>query len=394
MAMRMVKTVSAVLVVGLATACAFGQAGSTSALLNEALDKQVNLVINGVLPQAMSQIADETGVRIEADPLIWDLLPWGDQTNITATIQNKTLRESLRAITQKLGLTFVLRENAVEIQPVPALTRVGRRATLDELELLDLLSSQPFRMDNARPTLRQVLDAVDGQLAKVKKEFAVEIRVPQGPIQETLIPVPRNATLADALEAIPRSTGMTWYPWAQTVVVLPKGDQIRALLGKKISLNLRGDDVGQVLLDLSRLTGVPFSIEPGAVQRVPPEFRSVRLVAENAPVQQVLEQLAATTGLGYVVSDKVGTASGVGGGVYIWNNSPIPSLSGAGPEPQPPRSRISLLVPLPGGQQMVLPEADLPEDVQEYLRSVREAEIRRLREQMNQDRPAPSTRPG
>jgi len=373
---------------------AHAQPGSTSALLNQALDKPVTLEINAVLPRVMREIADSTGVRIEADPAIWDMLPWGEETEIKASISNRTLRESLAAIIRSLGLTFVLRENAVALLPTPALARMGKRATLQEVELLNLLAANPFRADNARPTLRQILEAVDAQLMSIKADFVVENRAPQGQLQETLIPLPRNASLADALEAIARSTGMTWIPIGKTVVVLPKEDQIRAILQKPVTLNLRGDDVGQVLLDLSRQTGVPFAIEPGAVQRVPPEFRSVRLSVDNAPVQQILESLAATTGLGYVVSDKVSAAGpgGGGGGVYIWNNSPIPFPPPMAAD-RPAPARISLLIPLTDGTQLVLPESDLPEDVQQFLRQKRDAEVERLRGQMKKENFTPTTRP-
>lgn len=376
----------------IAAAQALAQSGRTAALLNEALDKQVNLSVNAVLPDAIRQIGDQTGVRIEAPPDLWDLLPWGDQTNITATIQNNTLREALTAITRKLGLTFVLRENAVELQPVPALARMGKRATLQELQALDLLMSLPYPNDNVRPTLRQILQTVDDVLLSSKADFVVENRAPQGPLQETIIPLPRNATIAEALEAIARATSVTWYPWGRSIVVLPKEDQIRVLLQKPISLNLRGDDVGQVLLDLSRRVGVPFSIEPGAVQRVPPEFRSVRLTVENAPVQQVLEQLAATTGLGYVVTDRIGQTGspgggGLEGGVYIWNNSPIPLPPGFAPDRAgggAGDSRMTLLLPLESGAQLAVPESELPDDVREFLQFKREQEVRRLRALMRE----------
>src|SRR5438045_367845 len=90
-------------------------AQTSSALINEALDKQVKLELNTVLPQAMQTIATQTGVRVEADRAVWDLLPWGEQTNISAKIENQTLREALEAITRKLGLTFVLKDEAVEL---------------------------------------------------------------------------------------------------------------------------------------------------------------------------------------------------------------------------------------------------------------------------------------
>src|SRR5436305_13776241 len=78
-------------------------ASVTSALINKALDTQQKLELDTTLPQAMTQIGSMTGVRIEADPAVWDLLPWGEQTNITAKIENHTLRDALAAITQKLG---------------------------------------------------------------------------------------------------------------------------------------------------------------------------------------------------------------------------------------------------------------------------------------------------
>lgn len=368
------------------------QPGRTAALLNEALDQQVNLSVNTVLPEALRVIGDQTGVRIEAAPGLWDVLPWGEQTNLTATIQNKTLREALTAITRKLGLTFVLRENAVELQPLPALQRLGRRATLQELQALDTLLSLAYPGDGLRPTVRQVLQTVDQALLDAKTEFAVECRVPQGPVLETIIPVPRGASLADSLEAVARTTSMTWYPWSRSIVVLPKEDQIRVLLQRPVTLQLRGEDVGQVLMDLSRRTGVTFVIEPGAVQRVPPEFRSIRLVVDNAPVQQVLEQIAAVTGLGYVVTDKVGHGGSIGGGgleggVYIWNNSPTP-LTYATPAARTAdvdntaEPRMTLLLPLGNGIQLALAERDLPPDVRQFLQFKRDQEVLRLREEM------------
>src|SRR5881227_844532 len=65
------------------------------------------------LPQAMTLIEQKTGVSMKADPAVWDLLPWGRDTNINATIANQTLREALEAITRKLGLRYEVREGAV-----------------------------------------------------------------------------------------------------------------------------------------------------------------------------------------------------------------------------------------------------------------------------------------
>lgn len=392
---------------------------SLSAELSAALDRQMSLKLAHTLPNAVRLINEKTGVRIEVDPVAYDILPWGDQTNITANIENLTLREALSAITRKLGLKFEVGDTSVRVEPIPAAMRVGKRLTLDELTLLDILFSSPLKHTENNLTLRQIIEATDGALAQVGRDsggagggsggggggYVVESHVPvnregtASPL-ETLIPVSRNATLADALEAIPRSTDYTWYPWGKSVVVLKKEDQIRLLLQKRITVRYgsgaTGVDVNQVLLDLSKATRVPFSIEVGALQRIPPEFRMVRLTIDEAPVEQVLEQLKGATGLNWAISDRVGKS----GGVYLWAGSAeLPGSrggtagaagSGAGGGAG---SRSTLLVPLSDGTQIIVPDSELPDDVKEYLRAKRKAEVEKLREQMRQEGFRPTTKP-
>ena len=94
---------------------ALGQ--ETSSLINQALDQPVKMQFDTVLPEAMNEIARRTGVRIRAEQAVWDMLPWGQQTNLNATIENQTLRQALDAITRKLGLVMVLKDEALELQP-------------------------------------------------------------------------------------------------------------------------------------------------------------------------------------------------------------------------------------------------------------------------------------
>ena len=81
------------LLVALSSTASVNAAPDTSALINEALDQPVKLELNTVLPKAMSIIGDKTSVKIDADPAVWDLLPWGEQTNIKAKIENQTLQK-------------------------------------------------------------------------------------------------------------------------------------------------------------------------------------------------------------------------------------------------------------------------------------------------------------
>src|SRR5947199_9717309 len=103
-------------------------APDSSALINEALDQPVDLKLNTVLPKAVTTIADQTGVKIDVDPAVWDLLPWGEQTNIEVKLDKQTLRAGLEAVAARLGLQMGLKPQAVELQPMPALRPPGRRA--------------------------------------------------------------------------------------------------------------------------------------------------------------------------------------------------------------------------------------------------------------------------
>src|SRR5687768_8085858 len=130
-------------------------AQDSSALINEALDKPVEVELKTTLPNALNEIKNRTGVPIELAPGVLELLPWGDQTTLNLTIKNQTLRQAIGAIARTLGLVHVLTPEAVELRPMPALQRLGRRATVEELKALDLLASNPLTMEKpqARPTI-------------------------------------------------------------------------------------------------------------------------------------------------------------------------------------------------------------------------------------------------
>jgi hypothetical protein len=354
----------------------FASAQNTSALINEQLDKLASLDLNGVLPQVVQSIQHDTGVPIEVAPEVYDLLPWGDQTNITAKIENQTLRQALDAITQKLGLSYVLKDEFLELEPVPALVRLGRRATVQELDALDLLASNPLDLSTDRTTVHALIDALDQRLVDLKSPYAIENRPGDTVVQDQTIFVPRNATLMDGLEALVKQTRATWYPWGKSVVIVPKEEQIHNQLEKTITVHYPGTDISQVLTELSQKADVPFEIEPGAIQRIVPEFRKIRLDLYDASITKALEAIAGFTGLGYVVNDK---------GVYIWNQSNNPATS--------PRDPSIGIIQLDDGMQLFVPKSQVPEDIQEYLKSRTQRELDKIREMMKADHFEPTSQP-
>ena len=349
-------------------------AQSSSALINAALDKLVKLdIANQPLPQAVKTIEDATGVRLDVAPQVWDLLPWGEQTTINAKIENKTLREALDAITRKLGLTFELKDEAVEIQPLPPLRRLGRRSTVDELAVLDLLKRTPYD-GKAQLSVHDLLASIDAKLEAAKSNFAVENRA--GGADNIHRTIKRDSSLLEALEAIPLNTEATWYPWGKSLVVVQKVDQIRNLLTKTaVTIHFNGVNVSQVLAELQAKAGVKFTIEPGAVARLAPEQQNVRLVLENASIEQALENLAGFTGLAWTANDK---------GVYISN----PTSSGAAS-----REPSIALITLDNGLQVVVRESQVPPDMREYIKHKTDQQLDKIRQMMKEEGFKPTTKP-
>jgi hypothetical protein len=348
------------------SSCAWAQSSQSSALINQQLDKQSKLELNGTLPDVMAQITKQTGVPIDAEPDVWTILPWGRETTVTAKIENQTLRAALEVITRKLGLQFVLKEQSIELQPMPALKRLGRKSTLSELDALNQLSSTPLEMKTEKPDLKSLLEAVDAKLLASKSAFAVENRtatsgnpVPQG----IPVAVPRGATLLDALEAVTTQTPATWYPWGKTIVVLPKQDQVRRQLQTDITLRHDGTDVAQVLTELSQRSGVPFRYEPGTFQEMAPQSRQIKLVL-NATVMDALEAVCGLTGLAYQVKDDE---------VYLWNAASTAAR---------PRDKTIAILQTDTGLQVLITESQCPPDVREFIEHLKDKQYDALRKMM------------
>lgn len=347
-----------------------------SVLINQALDKQVDLEINAPLPKAMDEITQRTGVPLRADASVWDVLPWGQLTNINATIRNQTLRQALEAITRKLGLTFEVHRHSVKLYPLPSLLRLGHRATAQELASLNLLADTPADEISGDLSPDKLISAVDQHLARLKAPLSIENRM--GPARpDQIVRIARHSTLLEILEELPHQTNLTWYPWGDRIVVLPKTDQIRMQLIKPITTRYNDVDVQQVLTELAHQADVTFTFEPGALQRIPPEYRNIRLILDNVSIRQALETIGGYTGLGFVVRDD---------GVYFWNRSkPVSSDHGG---------KLIGLLELPDiGVSVPIRDTDVSPELRQYIESKSAAQLKKLQEMMKDEGFKPTTQP-
>ncbi|HTW94716.1 MAG TPA: hypothetical protein VMD30_07990 [Tepidisphaeraceae bacterium] len=273
----------------------FAQQISSSALISRQLDQQISsLKVTGGLLDVMDAIENQTSVRIEATQAVYDDLPWGEDTSISLDVKNETLRQVIDSMARHLGLQMTLGDQAVILQPTPALARLGRRATLDEIQMLDLLSSTPFPPSDKPQTVDQIVRQVDRALGQAKSDYAVQS---EGIDSQAVLNIPRNASLMDALNLIADQTSATWYPWGQSIVVVPKVEAVRMLLAKRISIRFRQTPLQQVLLDLAEQSGTTFQMTPGVLRKVPADYANVTLVLDDATIDQALQSISGATGL-------------------------------------------------------------------------------------------------
>ncbi len=355
----------------------------SSALISEQLDQLIKLDLNKTpLPQVFRTIESQTGVPIRVTDDVYDILPWGAQTPITASLDRLKLRDALDAIGSKSGLQFELRDEYVECSPQPPLRRLGRRATLEELRTLDIVRSRPLSKASPASTLAELARVIDDELLAFERgdakqgkgaHIVLEVRsIPTIDLAKSTVSLPRGATLETALNVFDQQSPLTWYPWGDSIVVLPKQDVIQHLLDRNVTLRYDGVDINQVLLDLSKKANVPFQIEPGAIQRVTPEFRIVKLSAD-ATIRQSLESLQGYTGLGYVVTDE---------GVYIWNQNSSPASAR--------RGRVIATVQI-GNTSVMIYDDQLSDEAKAALKAMQAKSIVELETKLTGK--APSTQP-
>ncbi len=371
------------------------EARVSDATINRLLDEPAALTIaNRPLPEVLAEVTRQTNVPFYVPEETYDTLPYGRETPISVSVTATPLRQTISAIAQRLGLLYVARDGRVELVPLASLRRVGRRTTIEEVAMLDLLSGLRLDLVEDRPTVAQLLASVDLALQKVdgaareagrtQPGYVVDNRLPDG-LRERPVFVARDTTLAAAMEAITQQTAATWYPEANKLVVLPKDQWVLKVLDRPVRLAYDRAELQQVIDDLERLAGLPFRIAPGALARVDDRFQQVRLYLEEATVREALESLGGVTGLAWEVD---------GDGVYLYHAS---TDGRGGSDIRRPRVPLAgfrnaelpvLLVDLGDGQSLLVYESELPREARDRIAKRRAEAVDALIRDLPTSRPA------
>jgi hypothetical protein len=263
-------------------------------LVEAALDQQVTAPIEiseRPIREALHELETATGLRFALHDLAVEWMPYGDQTRVSIVMKDVSVRRGLARIFDGLGLSLRVADDRVVIEPSPVLDRLGRRLTMEEVELLQKLASQSWS-------------------AIKPDEITIQFRLPpEGDHRRMLQQALQEESPTSALLQLEQATqrlGWLWVPAGRSIVIYSRTENVQQRLDRPLDLSYRRVPLDELLVDLGRRIDVAVHFEPGALQRVAARERQVDLIQRGINARQVLELIGGNTGLVYdVVEDGI-----------------------------------------------------------------------------------------
>lgn len=345
-----------------------GTTPDTKALIGKALTEPTHITLENIrLVDAICKITEQTGVRIVMSPDVMRFVPQGPETVIEkVNILNVPLREGLDRLFRPLGMKYELADDHVRIVPKDALLCLGRAPTWTELETLSLLSS-------TQPGLRS------GDLEKL--EDRIQFRVPAPDAWGSLSQAIENVGAGhgdDVLSVAANQLGWTWCLSDDHIVVSTFEQFLRQRIKQPISVRMNNRPLFDVLQAIGTALNTPVRVEPGAIAALPlQKQKSYFLDATNVGAEQVLEGIAANTGLGYLLSPD---------GILFY--APQSGATGSQPASAPSGSSDpyvgKIVIDLGDGKtfEWMIRRSELPDD----LKQIRERDIQQFIDEFRQRR--------
>lgn len=271
-------------------AAANGNLFQDRALIEQALDEPAKILLEKVpLSEAVRKISEQSGVRIVMPADVMRMAPYGGDTLIDRVdIANVSVREGLTRLFAPLGMYFVVEEDHVRVAARDPIRCLGRAPTWEELDTLAWLGSLQPGVD---PKDREELLArVQSRTGSVGALRAALQNVGAGAGDEVL-------TVALAQH------GLAWCLNDRLIVVVTKEALLHQMLQWPITLRANNRPLIEVLQTVGDTAGFPVRTEPGAIASLPlPVQRNYSISVCGRSAEDVLERIAADTGLGFLIN--------------------------------------------------------------------------------------------
>ncbi|MFB3891010.1 MAG: STN domain-containing protein [Phycisphaerae bacterium] len=357
--------------------------------LQRALDRMVDVQISDTpIGQVFAKLTQQTGAKFDLPEETLALLPYGDQTRLTITLKNVTLRKALSPMLSQQALAWTIDGDIVRIIPKEGLFRLGRRASYDELRQLGVMYSTELKpVAQGGSVLDQLQKATANKKLALKFPPEIAEQARQALIEKAdgILPCKASAWL-DALCA-PKH--LTWYLRGDDIVVLEMKAQVERQLRRVVTLRYEKANLMNVLVDLAKKARVKLVMEPGVMDTLPRETRENFNLEMCAPVEQALQVIQGATGLVFTAtSEGVNVAASSSGG------SERTATTGPAARPRFP-FMLRTTMPGPGGTtiEVYISPSELPPDVVDYIQAQKEKLIEQIRASMPATAPAPRPSP-
>jgi len=274
-------------------------APSPAVSLQVALDKPVQLeAADTPIGKVFQRLSLATGAKFVIDEEVYACLPYGEQTQLTVKLPQRTLREALSPMLAPLAMEWTILGDAVRIVPAAALLRMTRRATREELIVLGRMHSTKLQPTAQGGTVLDQLRKLTGQKdlnwLLHRAEVDLETLIKRA---DRILP----ATPAAWLDMLCHGQGLTWYLWGDNVMIVEKKIQIERQLRRQVSLRYNNVQLITVLLDLAKKAHVKLAMDPGVMDSLPAETQeNFNLMMAEATVAQAMEVISGATGLVFV----------------------------------------------------------------------------------------------
>ena len=316
------------------------------------------------VPEALAELGRVAGVEIQIDPSATELMPWGADTKLsTVHIENATLRDVLPQILEPLGLEFEAGETGLSVRASTPLKRMNRRATWDDLKLLERCHNTIWSPETIETfTIRfRITSKVDAP-AMLAEQMAKSA----------------GGSVAQVLEDATGALGWVWLPNGDHIIIRTMQAQFANFMSRRITVKYANEPLADILLDLADRADTPINLEPGMMMKLPAEVgRHTSLALRNNSIRQGFELLSAHTGIRYSIQ-----RSGISVSV-----SDTALQGGAPARPTTVRSPYvgKITIHGPAGAysfDILLREDDLPQDILDYRKQMVDEYIEKMRADM------------
>ncbi len=264
------------------------------------------------LADAFVNLGKATGIPVDTAQAQTAIaqLPFGQLTEITATLQGMSWRNAIQELLKPLALRFQPGQDRIFILGTPELLRQPRRLNLAELNALVRLQTT-YVNDSEKKLIKQIRQTTGLSLGLIENALRKE-EADKDLVEKILSSTPQAAgnVLDIYCKRIRGNQGeLTWFVQANSeggrngmmdIVILPVKELIEMKLAQRINIKYKNQPVQSILQDMAQLAAVNISFEPGCIALLSNDVRdNSTLVMQAGSIKDSLEALSGMTGLGY-----------------------------------------------------------------------------------------------